>query len=112
MKRFGIDLTLEYSLNVPAFNRLIGDFSNHEAVRNIFRYPIENGLRIFNQNVDSNDCHQVLNTESIFHQFLHRVFDILALRKDEILQLRCITDEGVGGADAANGCVEVFEKLV
>src|SRR5688572_6410446 len=48
---------------------------------------------------------------SVLHQLRNRVFHILALRQDEVLQLRGVADEGVGGADAADGGVQVFEKL-
>ena len=48
----------------------------------------------------------------ILNQFLNGSFDILALRQDEILELRGVTDEGVGRADACDGSVEVFEKLI
>lgn len=45
----------------------------------------------------------------VSHQLLHGGLDILALRQDEILDLRGICDKGVGRTDAADGCVEVFE---
>ena len=48
----------------------------------------------------------------ILNQFLNGSFYILALREDEILELRGVADEGVGRADACDGSVEVFEKFI
>src|SRR4029077_18011962 len=48
----------------------------------------------------------------VLHQFLHRFLDILRLREDEVFKLRGVADKGVGCADAADGRVEEFEKLV
>ena len=48
----------------------------------------------------------------ILYQFLNRFFHIFGLGQDEILNLRSISDESVGGADPAYRGVEVFEQLV
>ncbi len=48
----------------------------------------------------------------VLHQLLHGFLNIIRLRQNEIFELRGVAYEGVGGADAADGGVEVFEKLV
>jgi hypothetical protein len=49
---------------------------------------------------------------SVFHQLTNGGLNILRLRKDEIFELRGVADKRVGGADAADGSVEVFEEVV
>lgn len=48
----------------------------------------------------------------VLNQFLKRFLDVLAMWKDDIFDLRGIGDERVGGADAADRSVEIFEQLV
>src|SRR5579872_2730658 len=49
---------------------------------------------------------------SVFREFLHGQEEIVGLRKDRIFENRLIGNEYVFGGDAADGCVEVIEKLV
>lgn len=48
----------------------------------------------------------------ILHQFQRSLFDIVGLRQDEIFDLRCVGDEGVGRSDTFNRGVEVLEQFV
>jgi len=45
----------------------------------------------------------------VVHQVLHCPFDILALRQDEIFELRSVADESIGSTDTADRSVQIFE---
>ena len=51
-------------------------------------------------------------TGLILNQLLNGFFDIFGLRQDEILELRGVAYECIGCADATNGSVKIFEKVV
>src|SRR5579872_2738014 len=49
---------------------------------------------------------------SVLCEFLHGQEEVVGLREDRIFENRLIGNEYVFGGDAADGCVEVIEKLV
>jgi hypothetical protein len=49
---------------------------------------------------------------SVLCQFLHRAEEIVDLRQDGVFQNRLVSDERVGGCDAAHRRIQLVEELI
>lgn len=65
MKGFGIGLTFEYSLHIPAFDGLIRHLTDDKSILDIRGDPLEDRIWVVDEDVDSIDRH-ILTSSLVF----------------------------------------------